>query len=85
MEDRTNFALALTPSRSFAVRVGWTWLGSASARGIAPGAANAINRRSVHATTRTGARNITSGQLGIDGPFDSTAAPFSAGTPGSYH
>jgi hypothetical protein len=44
-------SLALPPSRSFAVRVGWTWLASPLARGgVAPSAANATSRRSVKAT-----------------------------------
>jgi hypothetical protein len=73
------WSLALPPSRSLAVRVGWIWLASPLARGVAPGAADATSRRSVHAATRTARRNITRGELGIGGPFDLTAAPYSTG------
>src|SRR5215468_7005537 len=66
-------SLALPPSRSLAVRVGWAWLASLSARGIAMGAANATSKRSVRATTWTGGRNITRGELGIGVAFDLTA------------
>jgi hypothetical protein len=72
-------SLALPPSRSLAVRVGSTWLASALARGVASGAADATSRRSVHATARTGECNIIRGELRIGGPFDLTAAPYSAG------
>jgi hypothetical protein len=72
-------SLALPPSRSLAVRVGWTLLASALAGGGAPGAADATSRRSVHATTRSGECHITRGELRIGGPLDLTAAPYSAG------
>jgi hypothetical protein len=62
-------SLALPPSRSLAVRVGWIWLASALAGGVAPPAADATSRRSVHATTRTGEYNITRGELRIGRPF----------------
>src|SRR6516162_2348657 len=70
-------SLALPPSRSLAVRVGWTLLASALAGGGAPGAADAT--KSTHATTRTRGRDITRGELRIGGPLDLTAAPYSAG------
>jgi hypothetical protein len=47
-------SLALTPSRSFAVRITPTSLASPSARAIAPGATNATSTRSIHGTTLTG-------------------------------
>src|SRR5262249_59492489 len=71
-------SLALPPSRSLAVRVGWTLLASALAGGGAPGAADATSRRSVHATTRTGECHITRGELRIGGAFDLRAGPYSA-------
>jgi len=40
-------SLALTPSRSLAVRVGWSWLPTPSASGATSSAANPTNRRSV--------------------------------------
>jgi hypothetical protein len=56
----------LAADRSFAVRGSWMWLASPSARaGVAPGAANATSRRSIHATPQTGGRNITRGKLDI--------------------
>src|SRR5262249_14822119 len=67
-------SLALPPSRSLAVRVGWTLLASALAGGVAPGAADATSRRSGHATTRTGGCNITQGELGIGGALALAAA-----------
>src|SRR5215468_2368985 len=66
-------SLALPPSRSLPVRFGSTLLASPWARGVAPG--TATMSRSVHATTRTAARDITRGELRIGGPFVSTAAP----------
>src|SRR5262245_12772195 len=57
-------SLALAPSRSLAVRIGWL-LTSPSAPDVASGAANAASRMSVHATTRTRARNIIRGDLAI--------------------
>jgi hypothetical protein len=73
------WSLALPPSRSLAVRVGWIWLASPLARGVAPGAADATSRRSVHAATRTARRNITRGEWASAGLFDLTAAPYSTG------
>src|SRR5262249_17439368 len=49
-------SLALTPSRSLAVRVGWSWLPTSSASGATSGAVNPTSRSSIHATTRSGAR-----------------------------
>jgi hypothetical protein len=57
-------SLALPPSRSLAVRIGWTWLASPFARGVTAGAANAASRMSVHATRWARARNIR-GELAI--------------------
>src|SRR6516225_7664893 len=68
-------SLALTPSRSLAVRVGWSWFPTSSASGATPGAANPTSRRSIHATTRRGARNITRGKLGIGCPFQENRRP----------
>src|SRR5262249_21227878 len=60
-------------------RLGGTLLAAVLAGRGAPGAADATSRRSVHATTRTGECHITRGELRIGGPFDLTAAPYSAG------
>src|SRR6266481_5061224 len=68
-------SLALTPSRSLAVRVGGSWLPTPSASGATSDAANPTNTRSIHATTRSGARNITRGKLGIGGPFQEDRRP----------
>src|SRR5262245_19522064 len=76
-------SLALPPSRSLAVRVGWTLLASPWARGVAPGAATMS--RSVHAITRSAGRDITRGELRIGGPFDSTAAPVFSRDPSVCH
>jgi hypothetical protein len=40
-------SLALTPSRSLAVRVGWSWLPTPPASGATSGAANPTRRRSI--------------------------------------
>src|SRR5437870_13142867 len=74
-------SLALPPSRSLAVRIGWTPLASPLARSVAPGAAKVASKISVHATTGGPAVNISrgelvlgsclvdsSGTLGLDGP-----------------
>src|SRR6516165_6423902 len=45
-------SLALTPSRSLAVRVGWSWLPTSSASGATSGAVNPTSGRGIHATTR---------------------------------
>src|SRR5215467_14462423 len=71
-------SLALPPSRSLAVRVGWTLLASPWARGVTPEAATMS--RSVHATTRTAGRDITRGELRIGGPFDSTGPRIQPGS-----
>jgi hypothetical protein len=72
-------SLALTPSRSLAVPVGWSWLPTPSGSGAASGAANPTSRRSDHATTRSGARNITRGKTtprrGVGGPFQEDCRP----------
>src|SRR5215470_14774618 len=72
-------SLALPPSRSLAVRVGWTLLASALAGGGAPGAAPATSRGGRPATARTGECHHSPGQLPNRGPLDLTAAPYSAG------
>ena len=58
-------SLALPPSRSLAVRIGWTPLASPLARSIAPGAAKVASKISVHATTWAPAGNIIRGELAI--------------------
>src|SRR5207247_9070669 len=58
-------SLALPPSRSLAVRIGWTPLASPLARSVAPVAAKVASKISVHATTWAPAGNISRGELAI--------------------
>ena len=58
-------SLALPPSRSLAVRIGWTPLASPFARSVTPGAAKVASKISVHATTWAPAGNIIRGELAI--------------------
>src|SRR5262249_48960454 len=63
-------SLALPPSRSLAVRIGWVLLTSPSAPDVASDACNAASRVSVHPPTRA---NIIRGELAIAEPFDLAA------------
>src|SRR5262245_19882089 len=62
-------SLALPPSRSLAVRIGWMWLASPFARSVTPGAASATSRMSVDVPRWARARNIIRGGLAIGRPF----------------